>query len=74
MLEAFHTGGGAKKEHKMEIGTEGGVSILKELLTVISEGNENTHAMLQRSVTTEERRHQIEVERLQKIVQQSEKA
>jgi hypothetical protein len=42
MLFAHRTGKGPEKKHKTE-GAEGGVSILKDLLTVITESNVNTH-------------------------------
>ena len=73
MLYAHRTGRSPEEEHKMTESAEGGVSILKDLLTVITESNENTHAMLERSVGIEEKRHQLEVERLKKQIQQSEK-
>ena len=57
----------------MTEGAEGGVSILKELLTVITESNVNTHAMLERSVGIEEKQHELEIERLKRQIQQSEK-
>ena len=73
MIQAHRTGRGPEEKHKEPKGAEGGVSILKDLLTVITESNENTHAMLQRSVGIEKQRHQLEVERLKKQIQQSEK-
>ena len=45
MLMAHRTGEGPEKQ-KVTEGAEGGVSILKDLLTVITESNMNTHAML----------------------------
>jgi hypothetical protein len=73
MLYALRTGRGPEKKREMTEGAEGGVSILKNLLTVITESNVNTHAMLERSVGIEEKRHQLELERLKKQIQQSEK-
>jgi hypothetical protein len=63
MLEALRIGREAERKHKMETGAEGGnVSVLKKLLNVITESNENTNAMLQHSVVIDEKRHQAEVE------------
>ena len=54
MLMAHRTGEGPDKQNVTE-GAEGGVAILKNLLTVITESNQNTHAMLERSVGIEEK-------------------
>jgi hypothetical protein len=64
MIQAHRTDRGPEKKHKESEGAEGGVLVLNELLTVITDSNQNTQAMLQRSVSIEEQRHQLEIERL----------
>jgi hypothetical protein len=74
MLEALRVGREAEMKHRMETGAEGGnVSVLEKWLTVITGSNGNTYAMLQRLVVIDEKRHQLEIEKLKKQVQQTEK-
>ena len=72
MLSEHRSGIGRARKQRTE-GAEGGVSVLKDLLTVITDSNSNTQAMLERSVGIEEKRHELEVERLRRQIQQSEK-
>ena len=72
MLSEHRSGMGRERKHRTE-GAEGGESVLKELLSVITNSNSNTQAMLERSIGVEEKRHDLEVERLRRQIQQSEK-
>ena len=72
MLELLRTG--RRPEHiphkEMTSKTEG---VLAELIVAMNMGNNTTRAMLQRSIDSDEQRHQKEIDRLQRIVSQSEK-